>query len=579
MNKKVLSKELRWVLSYMKPYMWGILGVLVLTFAKSYSIVLIPTVSVNFLFELITPEKVYLLKKYFILAAALIVAKSLFEFLRSYSTRVIIHSILRNIRDTFFNKLMELDLDYFVKNKTGDIISIAINDIEKIQDLFYKGVVNFLSSTIMAIVLLTKLFLLNWQLTLVALGVLPAMYILIRIIGNRLRSVGRRLRKKLADLSINFHETITGIQVVKAFTQEKAETEKFQTNTKKYRKIIIKLGRLMSAFGPMTEVVLYVFAMILIGIGATLIWKELWSAKQMTEYLILLGILSAPIIQIPRYISNFKIASASIERVTGVLDIESRIKEKPNPVQKVIGGKIEFKNVYFSYDSENIVLDDIRFVAERGDIIALVGPSGAGKSTIINLIPRFYDCVEGSIFVDDIDVRDFSLKSLRSQIGIVSQDVFLFNASIYDNICYAKMEATLEEIETAAHKAYAYDFIMDLPEQFETNVGEKGVRLSGGQKQRIAIARTILRNPHILILDEATSALDSESEQYIKLAINELMNGRTTITIAHRLSTITHATKILYIDKGKIIAVGTHAELLKSCEQYRKIYDLQYFRQ
>jgi subfamily B ATP-binding cassette protein MsbA len=241
-------------------------------------------------------------------------------------------------------------------------------------------------------------------------------------------------------------------------------------------------------------------------------------------------------------------------------------------------GKLEFRNVNFSYDQENDVLKHVSFIIEKGDILAFVGPSGAGKTTIANLIPRFYDCNSGKVLIDDIDIRNYSLSSLRSQIGFVSQNVILFNTSIYENIRYSMREAKAEEIIEAAKQAYAYDFIKELPQQFDTIVGEKGVRLSGGQKQRISIARTILINPHILILDEATSALDSESEYYIKLAINNLMEGRTSVLIAHRLSTISHATKILVIDKGEIIDNGSHDELLNRCDLYKRVYELQYFR-
>jgi ABC-type multidrug transport system fused ATPase/permease subunit len=224
------------------------------------------------------------------------------------------------------------------------------------------------------------------------------------------------------------------------------------------------------------------------------------------------------------------------------------------------------------------VLNGISFKAKKGEVIALVGPSGGGKTTIINLIPRFYDCDEGEILIDDINVKNYDIKSLRRQIGIVSQNVILFNTSIYENIRYSNRDATEEEIITAAKKSYAFDFIMDLPNKFETRVGEKGVKLSGGQKQRISIARTVLMNPQLLILDEATSSLDSESEHYIQLAINNLMEGRTSITVAHRLSTISHATKILVIDRGNIVDTGSHEELLKRCKLYSRIYNLQYFR-
>jgi ABC-type multidrug transport system fused ATPase/permease subunit len=318
--------------------------------------------------------------------------------------------------------------------------------------------------------------------------------------------------------------------------------------------------------------------MMLIGIGSLFIVRGEWEVKLLTEYLMLLGIMNMPVRNIPRVITNFKVAAASIDRIRNLLSIEPTVVERENPLERKIDGVIEFDHVWFAYDSKTMVLQDVSLHAEKGDVIALVGPSGAGKTTIANLIPRFYDCVQGEIRIDGIDVKDYSLKSLRTQVGIVAQNISLFNTSIRDNITYAKPNVTDEEIFEAARSAYAYDFIMDLPRGFDTNVGERGVKLSGGQKQRISIARTILMNPEILVLDEATSALDSESEHYIQLAINELMKGRTSVIIAHRLSTISHATKILVLEGGEVVDIGSHDELLERCSLYSKIYNLQYFR-
>jgi len=282
--------------------------------------------------------------------------------------------------------------------------------------------------------------------------------------------------------------------------------------------------------------------------------------------------------KIPSFITRFKVVTASIDRILNFLETKPKIQEIENPVEKVLEGKIEFKNVWFSYNPSQTVLKDVSYVAERGEVVALVGPSGAGKTTIANLIPRFYEHEKGEILIDDTIIKNYGLKSLRSQIGIVSQNVILFNTSIFENIRYSMRDATEEEIISVTKQAYAYDFIMQFPDHFHTEVGEKGVKLSGGQKQRIAIARTFLMNPQILILDEATSSLDSESEYYIRLAIEELMIGRTSIIIAHRLSTISHAKKILVLNEGQIIDIGTHDELIKRCEMYNKIYKLQYFR-
>lgn len=578
MRKKLFSEELKWALSYLKPYIWGLFGVFMLSFAGNYSFALLPKFSTNFLFELLTPERIHEIFKYFFIAVGLILGRAFFSFLKKQGMKTITHAAIKKIRDNFFTHLMRMDIDYFTQNKTGKIISIGISDVETIRIDFYQGLINFFSHIMMLAIILVRLFLLNWELTLISFGVMPLLYFVVKVMGNKMRSVSRRVRENLSDLSTNLHETLTGIEVVKSFAQEEHEIGVFKQNTKRYKRTFLRLSQYYNLFGPLNEVIVFIFGMILVGIGAFFIVQGQWQVKLLTEYLMLLGIMAGPIINIPKFISEFKIVTAAIERLMSIFLITPRIKEPENPLEKHIEGEVEFKNVLFSYIPSQTVLHGISFRAKKGEIVALVGPSGGGKTTIARLIPRFYDCNSGGVYIDGINIKEYSLSSLRSQIGIVSQNVVLFNTTIAENIKYPKLDATQEEMIGAAKMAYAYDFIMELPNQFETNVGEKGVKLSGGQKQRIAIARTVLMNPQILILDEATSSLDSESEYYIQLAINNLMEGRTTVTIAHRLSTITHAHRILVIEKGKVIDVGTHDELINTCELYKRIYDLQYFR-
>jgi ABC-type multidrug transport system fused ATPase/permease subunit len=407
---------------------------------------------------------------------------------------------------------------------------------------------------------------------------MPLLFFLVRIIGKKIRSVGREYRKNIGSLTTHIHETLTGIEAVKAFANEEMEIGEFGKKTQRYKDSSSKLARHQKFLEPVSELLVYLIIMLIIGVGSIFIVRGKWELKMLTEYMMLLGFMSMPVRVLPRVIANFKVAAASMDRINSLLAIEPQIVESENPVIRKIDGVIEFKDVRFSYDYQKDVLHAVSFHADKGDIVALVGPSGAGKTTIANLIPRFYDCREGAVLIDGINIKDYGIRSLRTQVGIVSQNISLFNTTIRDNIMYAKREATEQEIFEAARKAYAYDFIMELPKQFETNVGEKGVKLSGGQKQRISIARTILMNPDILILDEATSALDSESEHYIQLAINELMAGRTSVIIAHRLSTISHATKIVVMNKGTIVDIGSHDELFARCALYKKIYNFQYFR-
>jgi subfamily B ATP-binding cassette protein MsbA len=471
-----------------------------------------------------------------------------------------------------------LDLHFFTEQKTGNVVSIAISDVEEIKLNFYKGLTGFIGNLFLLLIILARLFLLNWQLTLISLVTLPSLFFIVRFFGKKIQRVSKEFRKNLGGISSNIHETLTGIEVVKAFAKEGHEIKGFKKHTKKYKNTYARLVRYRTFLEPFSEVVVLVIAMGLIGVGSIFIIRGIWEVRMLTEYLMLLGLLNAPIRNIPRVVSNFKTASASIDRIRDLLAIKPRIVEVENPVSKNIDGVINFHRVWFSYDGKNDVIKDISFEVKRGEILALVGPSGAGKTSIANLIPRFYDCSKGEISIDQVNVKNYSLKSLRTQIGIVSQNISLFNTSLRDNISYAKPGATDDEIYEAAVKAYAYDFIVELPNGFDTNVGERGVKLSGGQKQRISIARAILMSPEILILDEATSSLDSESENFIQLALNDLMEERTSVIIAHRLSTVNHADKILVIDKGEVVDIGTHEELMKRCTLYSRIYDLQYFR-
>jgi subfamily B ATP-binding cassette protein MsbA len=573
----LLDTRMKYVLSFIKKYIWVMVGIIVLQFIQNYVFTMLPKISTNFIFELFTPENFHQIYKYFFIALGIIIVRGVLGYVTTYSLAVYSENAANKLRVNFFNHLINLPLHYFKKNKTGNFITITIDDISKIRTNLYEGIVKIISQSIYAIIVVTKLALLNYKLTLISLVVFPAVYVLLRVLGKKLRRTSKKLQQNVSNLSTNLHETITGVDVVKAFAKEDHETEKFSRTSGDYRKTSLKLKVLNSAFKPLNNFIFYFFGFILIGIAGFFIIQGTWTVKGLSEYLMLLAILFTPVSNIPKTIANFKIVSASVDRVYNVIETVNTITDPPNPVEKDIEGNIRFQNVYFAYDSET-VLSGINFTVEKGDILALVGSSGAGKTSVVNLIPRFYDPVSGAVEVDGIDVKNYGIKSLRSQIGIVSQNIVLFNDTILENIRYSNQNASKEEVIEAAKKAHAYEFISRLPEQFETVVGERGTRLSGGEKQRIAIARAVLTNPQILILDEATSSLDSESEHYIQLALNELMKGKTSVVIAHRLSTITHANHILVIEDGQINAQGTHEELLEKNEIYKRLYKLQYFR-
>ena len=561
----------------MKKFTWAVVGILALQFIQNYAFTLLPSVGVNFIFELFTPENIHLIYRYFFIALAIVFVRGALAYGSTYSMSVVSESSINNLRNRFFRKLICLPLNYYKRNKTGNFISMTIDDMEKIRINLYEGIIRIISHVAYVVLVIVKLLLLNSLLTVISLSVIPVLYVLFKILGNRLRITSRRLQQNVANISTNLHETLTAVDVVKAFAKEDYEIERFGKTAGKYKKTVLKLKVLANLVKPLNEFVIYFFAFILIGIAGLFIVRGGWTVKGLSEYMLLLGILFNPISNIPKTLTSFKVVSASVDRIFSVAGTENTIREIERPVEKKIEGRVRFENVSFAYDKERI-LKNIDFEVEKGEIVALVGSSGAGKTTIVNLIPRFYDPTDGRVEIDGTDVRNYSIRCLRSQIGIVSQNVLLFNDTIYENIRYSKRDASKEEIIEASRKAHAFEFISSLPKGFETVVGEKGTRLSGGEKQRIAIARTVLINPQVLILDEATSALDSESEHYIQVALNELMKGKTSVVIAHRLSTITHATKVLIIENGEIIETGTHEELLQISRTYKRLYELQYFR-
>jgi ABC-type multidrug transport system fused ATPase/permease subunit len=574
----LVSKQLGWALKYLKPYILGMIGIFAISFGNSYAFSLLPKVSANFFFELISPEKIQLIYKYLAFGIGIVVLRALLTFCVKYFTEVIATSAVKNIRDDLFSHIVTLDLSFFTKRKTGDIISLGISDVEEVKRNFYIGLINFFSSLAMVFVIMNRLFILNWLVTLASMGLTPILWIVVRIIGKRMQIYGKGWRESLGEVSANLHDSLSAIDIIKIFANEEHEKELFKKKTQENKRFFLKLSKINSFFGPLNETILYIFGMILLGIGAYFIIGGFWTAKELMEYIMLVGIMAAPLKSIPGFIAQFKIAVSSIDRILTILDTQPTILETPEAINRTIEGAVTFKDVWFAYNPNEYVLKGISFHANKGEVVALVGPSGAGKTTTANLLPRLYECESGQIFIDGVDVRQYRLGSLRRQIGVVSQNISLFNTTVLDNIRYARRNASEKEVKEAAEKAFAYDFIMEMPKGFHTNIGERGVKLSGGQKQRLTIARAILMNPHILILDEATSSLDSESEYYIQAALNELMQGRTSIIIAHRLSTVKHAHKILVMENGKIIDIGLHEELLERCSLYSKIYNLQYFR-
>ena len=507
--------------------------------------------------------------------------KNIFLYIKNYLLRIVELSLVRDIRNKLYAHIQSLSLGYFNRQKTGNITSIVINDVEHLQIALGATFQKLFVEPINVITFVSLLFIISWKLALIALIIIPLAGIAVIGIGKSIRRKSRRTQKKVADIMQILSETLSSIRIVKAFANEKNEVSKFSKESKNYFKLLLRRGRLDLLAGPITESFGVVIGVILLWYGGTeVLMQRGLNPEDFIRFILILFSILGPIKQMGNVNLRIQTGYASAERIFSLLDTPKDIIEHSNPVQlKSFNKHIEFKNLSFEYEeSEGLVLSNINFKINKGEVVAIVGPSGAGKSTIADLIPRFYDPKDGEILIDQENIKKLSLASLRKNMGIVTQDVILFNDTIKNNIAYAQPKATMESIINACKAANALEFIEKIPEGFDAIIGERGVKLSGGQKQRIAIARALLKNPPILILDEATSSLDTESEKKVQTAIEALLKDRTALIIAHRLSTVQTANKIITIEKGRISEIGTHDELYSNDGLYRKLYDIQFLK-
>ena len=482
-----------------------------------------------------------------------------------------------DMRQDIFVHYQRLSFSYFDRNNTGEMMSRIVSDLFDITELAHHGPEIVLISGLKVIGAFIILFYINIPLTLILLAVALIMTFYCAFMRKYMRRVFADNRKKIAVVNARIQDSLAGIRVVKSFANEDVEENKFADCNQAFLESKIDNYRIMGLFhggNSFFQGLLYIAVLLC---GGVLIARGRITPGELAIYALYIGIFIHPLEMLINFSEAFQRGWSGFRRFAEVLATIPDIREKKDaavPAQRC--GKIEYSNVSFEYESGREVLHDVSFTVEPGSTVALVGPSGGGKSTICALLPRFYDLLSGSIKLDDLDVRDWKLKELRSSIGIVQQDLYMFSGTVRENIVYGKPDATDEEVIAAAKRANIHDFIMTLPDGYNSEVGERGVRLSGGQKQRIAIARVFLKNPPVLILDEATSALDNESERHIQAALAELSRGRTTLVIAHRLSTIRHADKIIAIDNGCIAETGTHDELLARDGIYAKYHRMQY---
>ena len=505
--------------------------------------------------------------------------KNIFLYIKNILLRIVELKLVKDIRDRLYQHIQTLSLGYFHKQQTGSITSIIMNDVSELQSAVGVVFQKLFVEPINILTFVTLLFIISWKLAIIATIILPLAGIAIVTIGKSIRRKSRRTQSKIADIMQLLTENLSSIRIVKAFVNEKEEVRKFTGESQNYFKLLLQRARLDLISAPVTESFGVIIGVVLLWYGGMeVLSNEGVSAEDFIRFIVILFSILGPIKQMSNVNIKVQTGAASAERIFELLDTPPEIVEVKNAVDLGdFSQSIEFDRVHFEYnDGDERVLDEVSFTINKGEVVAMVGPSGSGKSTIADLIPRFYDVSKGAIRIDGNDLRDATLASIRGNMGIVTQEVILFNDTIRNNIAYAQPNVSEKAIQQAALAANALKFIEQTPNGFETMIGERGVNLSGGQKQRLAIARALLKNPPILILDEATSALDTESEKMVQKAIERLMQDRTALVIAHRLSTVQNADKIIVIDKGRVVETGPHSELYENGSLYRRLYDIQF---
>ena len=562
---------------FIKPY-WKRLGLAIVCIVLSAAANLyVPWIIKDMVDKVLMDKDMMLLN---IIAGGIVVVflfRGIFYYGQSYLVSYIAQRVIIDVRELLYIKFQKLQLSYYEKKQTGTIMSHITNDVAALQAALVDSLIEMVTELSILIGSLIMMFYLDWKLSIVTLVVVPVIGQAMKVFGRKLKMSGALIQERTAEITSLLQESISGVRVVKSFAREDYEIKRFQNQNDLNFRANMKSVQLSSLLTPTVEFLAAVIVAVILWFGGYQVVNGALTAGALVAFLTYAVNLANPVKRISRVYGTINKAMAAAERVFNVLDTEEELKDKPNAIElPKISGTVKFDHVSFGYKEGVNVLHDLTLEAKPGQVIAFVGPSGAGKSTIANLIPRFYDVTAGSIKIDDIDIRDVKIQSLREQIGVVPQETMLFSGSVKDNIRYGRLDATDEEIIEAAKAANAHNFIMNLSDGYETKIGERGITLSGGQRQRIAIARAILKNPRILILDEATSALDTESEEIVQEALDKLMIGRTSFVIAHRLSTIIHADKIIVLENGRVCESGTHQQLMQTGGLYSHLYNIQF---
>ena len=565
------------LLSYIKPYKQRLIEAVVCIVVAAAANLYLPWVIKDMIDKVLAARDMDMLNLICVGIVVIFFVRGIFYYGQGYLVSYIGQRVIVDVRDVLFRKLQRLPISFFDRHQTGEVMSYISNDVAALQSALVERMVEMMTESAIFFGSLVMMVLLDWKLSILTLITVPLVGLAMDIFGKKVRSAGAVIQARMSDITALMQESISSERVVKSFVREEFEIDRFHTQNELNFRAVMKDAQLSSLLTPTVEFLAALAVTVIIWFGGKEVVDGVITAGTLVAFLTYAVNLANPVKRLSRIYAQIQKAMAGADRVFALLDMEETVTSAPGAkTLPPVEGRVCFSDVSFSYREDVPALTDLTFTAEPGQMIAFVGPSGAGKSTVTNLIPRFYDVTGGSITVDGCDVRDVTTESLRSQIGIVPQETVLFSATVRENIRYGRLDATDAEIEAAAKSANAHDFIMALPEGYDTEIGERGANLSGGQRQRIAIARAILKDPRILILDEATSALDTESEKVVQAALDRLMVGRTSFVIAHRLSTIIGADRIYVLDGGRVREQGTHEELLAAGGLYAGLYHIQY---
>jgi subfamily B ATP-binding cassette protein MsbA len=539
--------------------------------------VIIPQIT-RYIIDVIIPEKKFNLIPWVGLSIAIIALLiGVLNFARSYMMSLVGQKTIFDIRNELYQHLQKLSLSFFENQRTGTLMTRVMRDVDALEKLVTTEVAEIVAEIFTFVVIVTYLIYADWQLTLLILITLPMMMFLTQFFGSRMRGAYRDVQQQSAEINNHLQDTLSNIKLIKACANEGYEIDRFFEHNRQNMEANIRAVQLWSGFSPIVDFMNHLGYITVLAYGSWEVMESRMTVGDLTAFLAYLNHVNQPAKRFSKVMHVIQKGATSLERIFETLDIQPEVKEKSDAIAlPPIEGNIRWEGVEFAYTSSQPVIHNFTLNMQPGMTVALVGSSGAGKSTLANLAARFYDPQKGQILVDGHDIRDVTLQSLRSQMGIVSQETLLLHGTVRENIAYGKPGVNHAEIETAAKVAHAHEFIISLPQSYDTVIGERGMKLSGGQRQRLAIARALMKNPPILILDEATSALDTESEHLIQQALQQLLKNRTCLVIAHRLSTIQNADLIVVLENGYIIETGTHSELLTKGGRYAYLHTMQF---